>query len=193
MTSVPARWCISGQISLTGRGAAVMCKRLCELTAFLLFAKALAFRQHRFRRPQVRARSAQPRRDQHHQHRQQQTNDKQPHDLRCFHVLSFSSHRHHRCPRATTKAALACYTAQQEPLTKNNRGQACLRAGGPKAIVATARKLAERVYHVQHWTQMPRGGHFPALEEPELLVEDIRTFFQPLRKSAANKGTFRLG
>jgi hypothetical protein len=104
VTSVPARWCISGQISLTGRGAAVMCKRLCELTAFLLFAKALAFRQHRFRRPQVRARSAQPRRDQHHQHRQQQTNDKQPHDLRCFHVLSFSSHRHHRCPRADDKS-----------------------------------------------------------------------------------------
>jgi hypothetical protein len=28
---------------------------------------------------------------------------------------------------------------------------------------------------------MPRGGHFAALEEPELLVEDIRSFFRPLR------------
>jgi hypothetical protein len=28
---------------------------------------------------------------------------------------------------------------------------------------------------------MSRGGHFPALEEPELLVEDIRLFFRPLR------------
>lgn len=44
------------------------------------------------------------------------------------------------------------------------------------------RELAERVYHVQRWTQMPRGGHFPALEEPELLVEDIRAFFRPLRE-----------
>jgi len=28
---------------------------------------------------------------------------------------------------------------------------------------------------------MPRGGHFAALEEPELLAEDIRAFFRPLR------------
>jgi hypothetical protein len=28
---------------------------------------------------------------------------------------------------------------------------------------------------------MPRGGHFAAMEEPELLVEDVRAFFRPLR------------
>jgi pimeloyl-ACP methyl ester carboxylesterase len=28
---------------------------------------------------------------------------------------------------------------------------------------------------------MPRGGHFAALEEPELLAEDIRAFFRPRR------------
>jgi microsomal epoxide hydrolase len=28
---------------------------------------------------------------------------------------------------------------------------------------------------------MPRGGHFAALEEPELLVNDIREFYRPLR------------
>jgi hypothetical protein len=28
---------------------------------------------------------------------------------------------------------------------------------------------------------MPRGGHFAALEEPELLVEDLRAFFRPFR------------
>jgi pimeloyl-ACP methyl ester carboxylesterase len=44
------------------------------------------------------------------------------------------------------------------------------------------RALAERVYNVVRWTQMPRGGHFPALEEPELLVEDLRVFFRPLRE-----------
>ena len=44
------------------------------------------------------------------------------------------------------------------------------------------RALAERVYNVVRWTQMPRGGHFPALEEPELLVEDLCAFFQPLRQ-----------
>jgi len=43
------------------------------------------------------------------------------------------------------------------------------------------REWAERCYNVQRWTDMPRGGHFAALEEPELLVEDIRAFFRPLR------------
>jgi len=31
------------------------------------------------------------------------------------------------------------------------------------------------------WTEMPQGGHFTAMEEPELLAADLRTFFQPLR------------
>jgi hypothetical protein len=31
---------------------------------------------------------------------------------------------------------------------------------------------------------MPRGGHFAAMEEPELLVEDVRAFFRPLRALA---------
>ena len=43
------------------------------------------------------------------------------------------------------------------------------------------REWAERSYNVQRWTEFPRGGHFAAMEEPELLVEDIREFFRPLR------------
>jgi pimeloyl-ACP methyl ester carboxylesterase len=43
------------------------------------------------------------------------------------------------------------------------------------------RELAERSLNVQRWTEIPRGGHFAALEEPELLAEDIRAFFRPLR------------
>jgi pimeloyl-ACP methyl ester carboxylesterase len=31
------------------------------------------------------------------------------------------------------------------------------------------------------WTVMPRGGHFAALEEPDLLVDDVRAFFRELR------------
>jgi len=34
---------------------------------------------------------------------------------------------------------------------------------------------------VQRWTEMPRGGHFAAMEEPELLAEDIRDWFRPFR------------
>lgn len=43
------------------------------------------------------------------------------------------------------------------------------------------RELIERHLRVEHWTLMPRGGHFAALEEPELLVEDIRAFLRPYR------------
>ena len=43
------------------------------------------------------------------------------------------------------------------------------------------RSYVERVYNVTHWTEMPRGGHFAAMEQPELLVEDIRTFARTLR------------
>jgi epoxide hydrolase len=43
------------------------------------------------------------------------------------------------------------------------------------------RSWAERALNLQRWTEMPRGGHFAAMEEPELLVDDIRAFFRPLR------------
>lgn len=43
------------------------------------------------------------------------------------------------------------------------------------------REAAERTLNVQQWTEMPRGGHFAALEEPELLVDDMRAFFRRFR------------
>jgi len=43
------------------------------------------------------------------------------------------------------------------------------------------RRFAERAYNLVRWTEPPRGGHFPALEEPELLVEDLRAAFRPFR------------
>jgi microsomal epoxide hydrolase len=51
----------------------------------------------------------------------------------------------------------------------------------PKDISHPPREWAERFFNVQRWTEMPRGGHFAAMEEPELLVEDVREFFRPLR------------
>ncbi len=38
------------------------------------------------------------------------------------------------------------------------------------------RPMVERGYNVVHWTDMPRGGHFASLEEPELLLADLRAF-----------------
>lgn len=70
---------------------------------------------------------------------------------------------------------------------------------GEKVIVPTAlaafpadlapappREWIERCYELRRHTIMPKGGHFAALEEPELLIDDIREFFRPLRFGAAN-------
>jgi len=43
------------------------------------------------------------------------------------------------------------------------------------------RTYVERMYNVQRWTQMPRGGHFGAMEQPEHLINDIRNFARTLR------------
>lgn len=51
----------------------------------------------------------------------------------------------------------------------------------PKEEPFPPREWIERGYNVQHWTEMGKGGHFAALEEPDLLAEDIRKFFRPLR------------
>jgi pimeloyl-ACP methyl ester carboxylesterase len=51
----------------------------------------------------------------------------------------------------------------------------------PKELVTPPREWAERFFDVARWTQMPRGGHFAALERPELLAEDLRAFFRDIR------------
>ena len=51
----------------------------------------------------------------------------------------------------------------------------------PKEISAPPRSWVERGYNVQRWTAMPHGGHFAAMESPDLLAADLRDFFRPLR------------
>jgi pimeloyl-ACP methyl ester carboxylesterase len=53
----------------------------------------------------------------------------------------------------------------------------CAIAVFPADIDRPPREFAERSYNVQRFTPMPRGGHFAALEQPQLLAADIRTFF----------------
>ncbi|MGX1807214.1 epoxide hydrolase family protein [Nocardia sp. NPDC055321] len=50
----------------------------------------------------------------------------------------------------------------------------------PKDVILPIRKLAVRDANVVHWTEHDRGGHFAALEQPALLVADIRSFFAEL-------------
>jgi hypothetical protein len=52
-------------------------------------------------------------------------------------------------------------------------------------LVKSSVEWAERFFNVQRWTPMASGGHFAAMEEPELLAEDIRAFFRPLRSRIA--------
>lgn len=50
----------------------------------------------------------------------------------------------------------------------------------PKDLVPAVRSCEERFYNLQHWTEMPRGGHIAEHEEPGLLADDIRVFFRSL-------------
>ena len=51
----------------------------------------------------------------------------------------------------------------------------------PKEYLEWApRSYVERIYNIQRWTKMSKGGHFAALEQPDLLVKDIREFSKSL-------------
>ncbi len=51
----------------------------------------------------------------------------------------------------------------------------------PKELFQPPRVWVEAAYNLTHWTRMPSGGHFAAMEEPDALVEDVRTFFRTVR------------
>ncbi|KAA8887382.1 epoxide hydrolase [Nocardia colli] len=51
----------------------------------------------------------------------------------------------------------------------------------PADLTLPPRSWAERTYNITRYTEMPRGGHFPAYEEPALLAPDLTDFFRPLR------------
>jgi pimeloyl-ACP methyl ester carboxylesterase len=55
----------------------------------------------------------------------------------------------------------------------------------PHELPMPPRSWVERCLNVSRWTEMQRGGHFAAMEQPELLVEDIRAFFRPLRSATS--------
>jgi epoxide hydrolase len=51
----------------------------------------------------------------------------------------------------------------------------------PREIAPPIRRFAEQSNNIVHWTEFDRGGHFAAMEQPALLVGDIREFFRQLR------------
>jgi pimeloyl-ACP methyl ester carboxylesterase len=55
-------------------------------------------------------------------------------------------------------------------------------AAFPCEILRPPRSVAEKMFtNIRRWTQMPQGGHFAAMEQPEALAKDVRAFFRPLR------------
>jgi epoxide hydrolase len=52
----------------------------------------------------------------------------------------------------------------------------------PKEIQRPSRRWAARRFtDIRHWSELDRGGHFPALEQPELYVDEVRAFFRLVR------------
>jgi pimeloyl-ACP methyl ester carboxylesterase len=55
----------------------------------------------------------------------------------------------------------------------------------PEENFLVLRHIAERTNNIVRWTELDRGGHFAAMEEPDLLAADIRAFFGRLRAAEA--------
>ena len=76
------------------------------------------------------------------------------------------------------------YENQKDLWTMNKDGKVPAPAGMamfPQEISKPPREWGERSYDVRRWTEMTSGGHFAALEEPQLLAEEVRAFFRDFR------------
>ncbi|MBI5396969.1 MAG: alpha/beta fold hydrolase [Verrucomicrobia bacterium] len=74
--------------------------------------------------------------------------------------------------------------ASMTPFTGGGKSSPMGYALFPKEINVPPRAWVERSVGTNtliHWTEMPRGGHFAAMETPDLLVEDVRKFFRLVR------------
>lgn len=80
----------------------------------------------------------------------------------------------------TAGSAFRIYYETMRDLTGDNKAKrievpaaVCL---FPKDMVPAPKEFAERIFNLQQWSQMPEGGHFAAMEQPQLLADDIRKF-----------------
>ena len=51
----------------------------------------------------------------------------------------------------------------------------------PREIAPAIRRFAGRTNNIMRWTEFDRGGHFAAMEAPDLLVSDVRELFRRFR------------
>jgi pimeloyl-ACP methyl ester carboxylesterase len=75
--------------------------------------------------------------------------------------------------------------ASADPGAHDDSGSGAERPGPPTgvAVFAADTTIRSRLDPAQtmHWSEFDRGGHFPAMETPDLLTGDLRAFFRPLR------------
>ncbi len=53
----------------------------------------------------------------------------------------------------------------------------------PAELIKAPRRWAEHSYNIVHWSEMKKGGHFAAMEVPDLFIQDVRTFAATLRNN----------
>ena len=83
-------------------------------------------------------------------------------------------------PGSVESSARIYYESARDPAGRDERGRVEVPVGYaafPHEIFQPPRAWAEQHYAIERWTEMPRGGHFAALEAPDLLVDDVRAFF----------------
>ena len=85
----------------------------------------------------------------------------------------------------TIGSSVRMYKENQRELWQLGEGEKVGAPAGlamfPQEIARPPREWAERSYDVRQWREMPRGGHFAAFEEPELLAGEVREFFRQFR------------
>jgi epoxide hydrolase len=86
----------------------------------------------------------------------------------------------------TAASAAQIYYEEFSAIASGGEGGGGGRGTVPTGVLVSGQDLAirpwaERDHNVVHWTELGRGGHFLAMEAPESLVDDMRTFFRKLR------------
>ena len=88
-----------------------------------------------------------------------------------------------------TSSARYYYESNHSPNNLFENGKIRVPMGStrfPGELYQPPKAWVEEGYDVVHWTHQPRGGHFAALEEPDLLAQDIRDFCRRFRPQAEN-------
>jgi pimeloyl-ACP methyl ester carboxylesterase len=89
---------------------------------------------------------------------------------------------------ASGAVVTATWIYQGKRLEGGSTFPAGTRIGVPTGIAAfpdpvfppPPRSLAEKTFHVIHWTEMKAGGHFASLEQPQAFLADLRSLIQAL-------------